>query len=222
GPPARDFLTRPSIVVDNIANLLGVPRDSMLDGYMWYFVLVLAYLIALFPVLMVMRLRSEETSGRAEAVQSTALTRVRWAAGHLVVAALGTAALLALAALAFTTVYALLLGGFAGTAPRFLAAALSEAPAAWCVGALCLAAYGLLPRASVPLCWAVWILTAGLGQVVAPFYGVWGGTPFEPFHYVPNTVAGQPYGVVPAAALLALTALLTAAGLLALRRRDFG
>ncbi|NUP83005.1 MAG: polyketide antibiotic transporter [Nonomuraea sp.] len=220
GPLARDFLSRPSIVVTNIANLLGVAQDDLLDGYMWYFILILAYCIALFPVLMIMRLRSEESSGRAEAVQSTPLTRVRWAAGHLVVAALGTVVLLALAALAFSTVYALLLGDFA--APRFLAAALSEAPAAWCVGALCLLAYGLLPRASVALCWVVWILTAALGQVVAPFYGVWGGTPFEPFHYVPNTVAGQPYGTVPVLVLLALTALLTTAGLLALRRRDFG
>ncbi|MFI6926710.1 ABC transporter permease [Nonomuraea spiralis] len=220
GPLAKDVLARPSVVVTNITTLLGVSPEAALDGYMWYYLLILAYCIALYPVLMIVRLRSEETSGRAEAVQATPLTRVRWAAGHLVVAALGTAALLALTALVFSAVYGALLGDFTGTAPRFLAAALSQAPAAWCVGAVCLAAYGLVPRASVPLCWAAWILTALLGQVVAPFYGVWGGTPFEPFHYLPNILAGQAFGTVPVLVLLALTAVLTAGGLLALRRRD--
>ncbi|MGW2159263.1 ABC transporter permease [Nonomuraea sp. NPDC001699] len=222
GPLAKDVLARPSVVVTNITTLLGVPAADALDGYMWYYLLILAYGIALYPVLMIMRLRAEETSGRADHVQSTPLTRVRWAAGHLAVAALGTVALLALAALVFSAVYAALLGDLAGTAPRFLAAALSQAPAAWCVGAVCLTAYGLLPRASVPLCWAAWVLTALLGQVVAPFYGVWGGTPFEPFHYLPNIMAGQAFGTVPELTLLALTAALTAGGLFALRRRDVG
>ncbi|MEV0387995.1 hypothetical protein AB0I15_48970, partial [Nonomuraea sp. NPDC050643] len=221
-PLAQDLLSRPSIVVRNITAILGVPADDTLGAYSWYMILILAYTIALYPVLMTLRLRREETSGRAEAVQATPVTRLRWAAGHLVVTGLGTAALMAVAGLVFGTLYALLVGDLATDLPRFLAGALGAVPAAWCVGAVCVLAYGLLPRASTAICWAVWVLTAVLGQVAGPLYGQWGGSPLEPFHYVPNAFAAGPAPAVPALALSAVAAILLGGGLLALRRRDVG
>jgi ABC-2 type transport system permease protein len=83
-------------------------------------------------------------------------------------------------------------------------------------------AYGLLPRASAAISWVVWILTVASGQVAGPLYGVWGGIPVEPFHYIQNTMTGIPFDVLPDLTLTALTALLLGGGLLALRRRDFG
>ncbi|MEU6780814.1 polyketide antibiotic transporter [Nonomuraea angiospora] len=222
-PLAQDLLSRPSIVVQNITNLLGVSdTGTALGAYSWYLILIIAYAVALYPVLMTVRLRSEETSGRAETVQSTPMTRLRWAAGHLVVTGLGTAALMAVAGLVFGTLYSLLVGDLARDLPRFLAGALSTVPAAWCVGAVCVLAYGLVPRASVAISWTVWLLTAGLGKVVSPLYGLWHGTPLEPFHYIPNPMLGTPFDVRPALALTALTAMLLGGALVALRRRDFG
>nr|WP_055502243.1 hypothetical protein [Nonomuraea pusilla] len=221
-PLARDLLARPSVVVDNIVRTLGMPAGKALAAYSWYMILILAYAIALYPVLMTLRLRAEERSGRAEAVQATPLSRLRWAAGHLVVAGLGTAGLLAVGGLVFGTLFALLVGDPATDVPRFVAGALSAVPAAWCVGALCVLAYGLLPRASAVICWAVWILTAALGQVVAPLYGLWGGSPVEPFHYVGNPMTASSSGPAAQAALLGVTAALLCGGLWALRRRDLG
>ncbi|UBU15784.1 ABC transporter permease [Nonomuraea gerenzanensis] len=222
-PLARDLISRPSIIVDNITQLLGISTGTrMLGGYVWYLVLILAYAVALHPVLMTLRLRAEETSGRAEALQAAPMTRLRWAAGHLLVTALGTAGLMAVAGLVFGVVYSLLVGDLATDLPSFLAGALSTVPAAWCVGAVCVLAYGLVPRASVVIAWLAWILTAALGQVVGPLYGLWGGSPLEPFHYIGNAMLGPAFQPAPTAALLAVTALLTATGLLALRRRDFG
>ncbi|MCK2218552.1 polyketide antibiotic transporter [Actinomadura sp. ATCC 31491] len=220
-PLARDLLARPSVVADNIRNTLGVPPEGTLAAYSWYLVLILAYAVALYPVLMVLRLRAEETSGRAEAVQATTVTRLRWAAGHLLVTGLGTAALLAVAGLVFGALYAALVGGLADV-PRFLGGALAAVPAVWCVGAVCVLGYGLLPRASAALSWAVWVLTAALGQVAGPLYGLWGGSPLEPLHYVPNAFGPAPLAAGPLLALLAVTAALLGGGLLALRRRDFG
>ncbi|MEU8396652.1 polyketide antibiotic transporter [Nonomuraea sp. NPDC048892] len=222
-PLTRDLLSRPSVVVDNLRRTLGIASGpAALGAYSWYLILILAYAVALYPVLMTLRLRAEELSGRAENVQSTPLTRLRWAAGQLVVTALGTAGLMAVAGLVFGTVYSLLVGDLASDLPAFLAGALSTVPAAWCVGALCVLAYGLLPRASVAISWLVWVLTAALGQVAGPLYGVWGGLPVEPFHFVGNAMTGPPFAAGPTTALLAVTALLASAGLLALRRRDFG
>jgi ABC-2 type transport system permease protein len=221
-PLSKDLLSRPSIVVENIRSMLGVSGGEALGAYSWYLILILAYAVALYPVLMTVRLRSEEVSGRAEAVQATAVTRLRWAAGHLVVTGLGTAALMAVAGLVFGVTYSLLVGELAVDLPRFLAGALSTVPAAWCVGAVCVLAYGLLPRASVAISWVVWLLTAGSGQVAGPLYGLWGGSPLEPFHYVPNALIGASSAVPPALTLTVIAALLLGGGLLALRRRDFG
>ncbi|WP_165967941.1 hypothetical protein [Saccharopolyspora elongata] len=51
---------------------------------------------------------------------------------------------------------------------------------------------------------------------------MWGGTPFEPFHYIPNTIAGNPFDPGPALVMITQSAALLGGGLLALRRRDFG
>lgn len=220
-PFVRDLLARPSVVTDGIIKMLGMPAAAI-GGYSWYLILILAYVVALYPVLMTLRLREEETSGRAEAVQATPLTRLRWAGGHLVVAGLGTAALMAVAGLVFGTLFSVLVGDLSTDLPRFLGGALSMVPAAWCVGAVCVLAYGLLPRASTAICWVAWILTAAFGQVVGPLYGLWGGSPLEPFHYIANPFDGEPFNVGAPAALLAVTAILLYGGLHTLRRRDFG
>jgi ABC-2 type transport system permease protein len=199
----------------------GQPGATYLDNGLWAFTLIFAYVIALYPVLMVQRLRAEEISGRTETLQATPVTRLRWAAGHLVVTGLGTAALLAVAGLVFGTVFASVAGRPADI-PRVLTGALGTLPAAWLIGAVCLFAYGLVPRAAVMISWIAWIGTVVLGRIAGPLYGLWDGTPVEPFHHIPNTVAGAPFDPIPAIVMLTLSALLLGGGLLALRRRDFG
>ncbi len=220
-PLTNDLLTRPSVMLDTITAMIGM-RSPSLAAYVWYLIMIMAYAVALYPVLMVIRLRAEEVSGRGEAVLATPLTRLRWAGGHLLVTGLGTAALMAVAGLVFGTVFSLLVGDLAVDLPRFVVGALTTVPAAWSVGAVCLLAYGLAPRAGVAISWLAWVLTCALGQVITPFYGFFGGFPVEPFHYVANAMTGAPYDVRPTLALTAVTALLLAGGLLSLRRRDFG
>ncbi|SHF82781.1 ABC transporter permease [Streptoalloteichus hindustanus] len=204
-------------LVEGFGGRAGAPVDSML----WPLILIFGHLVALYPVLMVRRLRVEETSGRAEVVQATPTTRVRWAFGHLVVTSLGTAALLTVTGLVFGGSFAVLVGA-PSDVPRILAGTLGTLPAAWLVGAVCVFAYGLLPRAAVAISWAVWVASAVLGRIGGPLYGLWGGTPLEPFHHVPNTVGGAAFTATPALVMLALSTLLVGGGLLALRRRDFG
>ena len=65
-------------------------------------------------------------------------------------------------------------------------------------------------------------MTPGARHSVIDVGRRWGGTPFKPFHYLPNTVAGAPPDPTPDLVMLALSALLLGGGLFALRRRDFG
>lgn len=70
------------------------------DTLLWMIMISLGGAAALFPVLVVLRLRADEVSGRAELLLSTAIGRMRWAAGHLAVAAAGTLAMMTVAGLA--------------------------------------------------------------------------------------------------------------------------
>ncbi|WP_433509682.1 ABC transporter permease [Nonomuraea sp. CA-143628] len=220
---AYQFTEAPGVTVDNLLKAFGGSSGGgAVDFALWAIILIFAHVIALYPVLMVHRLRADETTGRAEAVQATPMTRLRWAAGQLVVAGLGTAALLAVAGVVFGTFYAFLVGDPSSDIVRILAGTLGTVPGAWLVGAVCMLAYGLAPRASVAIGWITWVAVAVMGRAAGPLYGLWGGTPFEPFHYIPNTVAGAAFDPVPALTMVALSALLLGGGLFALRRRDFG
>ncbi|RZQ64581.1 ABC transporter permease [Amycolatopsis suaedae] len=198
----------------------GSPTATYFDNGLWAITLIVAYVVTLYPVLMVQRLRAEETSGRTEALQATPISRLRWAGGHLVVTGLGTAALLALFGVLFGATFALIHGAPSNIL-RTTAGAVGTVPAALLVGAVCMLAYGLLPRAAVALSWLAWIATIVLGRIAGPLYDLWGGTPVEPFHYIPNTVAGDEFTPLPALVMVVATAALAGAGLLALRRRDF-
>lgn len=219
---AYQLAEAPGDPVRKLLEAFGGRTGTATDAFLWPMILIFAQVVTLVPVLMVQRLRVEETAGRAELVQATPLTRIRWAGGHLLVAALGTAALLAVAGVVLGVLYAVLVGDPSTDIARVAAGLLGTVPAAWLVGAVCVLAYGLVPRAAVVVSWLVWLATLAVGQVVGPLYGMWGGSPFEPFHYIPNTVGGAPFDPVPGVVMVALSAMLVAGGLLALRRRDIG
>jgi hypothetical protein len=193
--------------------------EDYVGFFLWAGILLFAHVISIYPVLMIQRLRAEERSGRAELAQGTPMTRVRWAAGQLVVTTLGTAGLFTLAGLVLGFGYGPFTDELPGPLGRVPVAALSCVPAAWLIAAVSFLAYALTPRYAVPISWAVVVWTAILGKIAGPLYNVWGGTPLEPFHYLPNTLAGQPFSPSTILATLALTALLVYAGLTALRHR---
>ncbi|MER6008611.1 polyketide antibiotic transporter [Nonomuraea angiospora] len=211
---------QPGRVLDAFLHRYGGPSGDPVDAYLWIIVLLLAYTVALYPVLATLRLHHEESSGHAEALLSTAVSRLRWAAAHLAVAALGTLALLALGGFVTGLIYSLVMGDPA--VGRVLATALEHVPAAWLVGAFAAFAVGVLPRVSVALSWTVWGAVTVVGDLGGPLIGLWGWSRVEPFHYTPNTVSGEPFTAAPATVILALTALLVATALIRLRDRDLG
>ncbi|MEV0234849.1 polyketide antibiotic transporter [Nonomuraea sp. NPDC050786] len=211
---------QPGRVLEAFLQRYGGPSGDPVDAYLWIIVLLLAYTVALYPVLATLRLHQEEHSGHAEALLSTAVGRLRWAAAHLVLGALGTAALLALGGFVTGLVHTLSMDEPA--VGRMLLAALEHVPAAWLVGACAAFAVAVLPRVSVALSWAVWGVVVVVGDLLGPLIGLWGWSRIEPFHYTPNTVSGEPFSGTPPAVILALTALLTTAALIRLRNRDLG
>jgi ABC-2 type transport system permease protein len=174
-----------------------------------------------YAISVVLRLRSEETDGRAEPILAGPVSRLRWAGTHVLVVAIGTAALLVAAGLGTGFGYGLAISDLATQLPRLVGAALVQLPAALALAAVAVAAVGLLSRWSVPVGWTA-LAICGFIAIFGPILKL-GHTILDisPFTHVPKL----PGGVLTWTPLIWLSIAavgLTAAGLAGLRRRDIG
>jgi ABC-2 type transport system permease protein len=147
-----------------LRELLPGGEREIVDAYLALTMGTLGLMAAVAGVQAAMRLRGEEAGGRAEPVLATAVGRFRWALGHVAVAAAGPAALLATGGLAAGLVHGARTGDVAGEAPRVLAAALVQLPAAWVLAALAVGLWGVAPRLA-PASWAALVAALLLGQL---------------------------------------------------------
>jgi ABC-2 type transport system permease protein len=201
---------------DVFVELFGGAGD-LVAGYLAYMAVFMAFLAAAYTVTAVQSLRGEETSGRAEPVLATPVSRTVWLASNLAVTATAIVVLLTVAGLA-TGLGATIVTGESSHVGEMLLAHLNQVPAVWVVLGVAAALFGVLPRI-VPAAWAL----------VA--FGMIAGT-FGPLLDLPDAVlelspfahpAGVPLEAVRPAPLLALTAIGVvgaAIGMLAFRRRD--
>jgi ABC-2 type transport system permease protein len=196
-------------VRDALAELGG--NGSLADAYLAATMSIFGVIAAVYAVQALLRLKGEEDGGHAEALLATAVPRRRWLASHAGIAAGGTVAILLAGGLA---------AGIAHGQPlRIAAAALVQAPAAWVIAALTLAAYGLAPKLSVAgwVAIALCILLSELGPVLKLSDAVLG---ISPFSHVPQLPGGA-FTAAPLTLTL-IAAALAAAGFAAFARRDAG
>lgn len=190
---------------------------SLLDAWLALVVLLLAVTISGYGIQAAMRLRSEETGGRAEPVLAAGLSRSAWAASHFGVTMAGSAALLVAAMLGVGTTGAISTGDFS-LLPRLLGAGLVYVPAVWLIVGLVAALSGLAPRAA-GLAWVVFaysIFVAMLGGFLD--LPAWLGN-LSPFAHVPALPAVD-LRVMPLVVILLGAGVLLAAGVAGIRRRD--
>ncbi|MEV0390095.1 hypothetical protein AB0I15_59725, partial [Nonomuraea sp. NPDC050643] len=203
-------------IVDMVARVGGEGARPV-DFFVNFLLSMLAWIVAAYGMVAALRLRSEESSGRADLVLVTPVSRARWALGHLVIAAAGSAVVLAALGAATGVGYALSTGDLGGL-PRVLGGALAYLPAVWVMTGIAAALAGLLPRLAIAA-WGVWTVFilldvfGMLGQVDETLLNV------IPFVHVPWVVLGQT-AAVPLAGLTAVAAALAALGVAGLRRRD--
>ncbi len=206
-------------VRDVLARLGG--QAGITSAYLAAVMGIFGLAAAAYAVSAVLRLRSEESAARAELLLVASVSRARWAASHLIVAAAGTAAVLAAAGVGAGLGYGLRGGDARTQLPRLLGAALAQLPAALLLAGVAVALFGLLPRSCVPGSWAALALAAVLVELGPAFRLAGWVQDISPFSHVPKL----PGGAVTAAPLLWLTlcaVVLAMAGLTALRSRDIG
>jgi ABC-2 type transport system permease protein len=205
-------------LMDLLARLGG--RNGIIDSYFGAVFGIIGVTVAAYTVQATLRLRAEESSGRAEPVLATRVGRIQWAMSHFVFALAGTALLLAIAGAGAGLVYGVQTHNVAGEFPRMLAAGLVQVPAAWVLAGFGMALFGLVPRYAA-LAWAgliACVLVLELGALLGLNQWIVDASPFA---HVPK-LPGSTFTGAPVLWLTAIAAVLTLAGLAGFRRRDIG
>ncbi|MEV6053891.1 ABC transporter permease [Streptomyces sp. NPDC052107] len=186
-------------------------QSGLTDAFLAAMVGMLGLVAALYVVSSVLRLSGEETSGRAEPVLAAAVGRLRWAAGHLIIAFGGSALLMLLAGLGFAV-------GYGRQTGPVLGACLLQVAAVWVIGGVAVLLFGVLPRGAVAA-WGVAGAVLLIGWIGPALNVPRVVLDLSPFGHLPKLPGGaMAWG--PVVVLLGLAVVLVAGGLAGVRRRD--
>jgi ABC-2 type transport system permease protein len=194
--------------------------DQILDAYRASIMEMAGMAVAIYAVQVLLRMRAEEAGGTLEPVLAAAVGRSRWAASHAVTALLGATALLLLFATGMGLAAGGVLGDPAGQVRTLIGASLAQLPGILVIGAVVIAAVGLLPRFASAVSWALLMASILLGPLFGPTLALpqW-AQDLSPFTHIPKAPA-VPVTTAPVLALTAVVAALALTGLLSLRHRN--
>ncbi|MTV27705.1 ABC transporter permease [Nitriliruptoraceae bacterium ZYF776] len=191
--------------------------EDLIAGYLSFMPVFMAYLAAGFVISTVQGLRAEETGGRMEPVLATPISRARWLAINVAVAAAGAVVVLVAAGVA-AGVGAGIVTGDAGHLGEQALAHLNHLPAVLVVLGAAALLFGVLPQA-VPITW------------IFVIYGVFAGT-FGPMLDLPQAAANlspfehaaevplEAFTATPLVVLAVVAVVAASAGVARFRRRD--
>ncbi|MFI0433279.1 MAG: ABC transporter permease [Candidatus Nanopelagicales bacterium] len=193
-------------------------EQGLTDAFLAAEVGILGAIVAAYGVSAVLRMSAEEGAGRAEEVLATAVSRLRWAGGHLVVGIVGVVAILLATGAAMGVAHGLATGDPVGQAGRLTVAAAGQVPAALVVTGLTFLLFGLAPRWT-GAGWALLLAFVVLGE----FGSLWQlprwVLDLSPFAHSPQLPGGDAaQGALVGLTLVAVALLV--GGLMFWRRRD--
>lgn len=201
-------------VIDDALQSIG--GATLVDSFLTMLTTILAVVVTIYVVLAIYRVRTEETSGRAEPVVGTWQSRTTYLGNHVAIAMIGGALIL------IASVAVLVATGQSSVDEplwgKTLAAALVHVPALWVFAGVATVLVGWLPRATS----AIWVLVAwaGIAGYLGPILQLpeWTNR-LSPFGYLPDLPADQMTwpGVI---GLTIVAAVLVVLGLVGFRRRD--
>ncbi|MBD3926232.1 ABC antibiotics transporter [Nocardioides cavernae] len=193
-------------------DLLGAYWASMLQ--------IAGTAVAIYVVALLLRLRHDEAGGVLEPVLGTAVTRLRWLGAYAVNAVVGATLLMLLFATAMVVAGGQALGGTRALARELAGAALVQLPAIAVLGAAVVVVVTVLPRWATGVAWGLVVLCVFVGPMFGPSLGLpsW-VVDLSPFSHVPNAPAVD-ISQGPLLGLGLVAALLAAAGVVVLRRRN--
>lgn len=197
--------------------MVALGGATFVESFVTMITMILAIVAAIYAVIATLRPRTEESSGRAEPVLATGLSRTGWLGSHLAIALIGAPVILLLAGLTLAATGAPTVDE-SGLFGKIMAASAAYIPAVWVTAGFAVALVGWFPRAS-GLAWLVVVY----GGVVGYFGRIlqfpdWMHN-LSPFGHVPQ-IPVEDFSWTPLLILTAIAAGLITVGLYGFRRRD--
>lgn len=218
GPLVSETVASVEPIRDLIARLVPGGRAGLVDIFVTALLGIAGVFAAAAGIQAVLRMREEETEGRAELLLAAPASRARWLGANLLAAAVSATFVSAMAGTA-AAVGLGLSGTTDGPAWSLVPAALAHVPAALVFLAAAAVAFALAPRLSMVLAWMM--LAAGL---VLGEFGDLFGLPLwlqdaSPFRHS-SAMPVESFNQAGAAGLLAVAAAGAVLAAYFLRRRD--
>jgi len=213
-----DLLTTNPQLVSLFANRGG--STGLSDSFLTFVLTIVSEIAAVYAIMATLQMQSEETEARLDPMLATPVSRLRWATSYVLLAAVGTAIVLAAFSLPAGLIYGLSIGNVGYELPRVLAAAMAYLPAIWVMAGIAVALYGLMPRFTF-VSWGALlgiILIELLGKILQVNQSILN---ISPFTHVPKVLVGE-VSVMPLIWLAVVAFALTVIGLIGLRRRSIG
>ncbi|GLZ31579.1 exporter of polyketide antibiotics [Lentzea sp. NBRC 105346] len=210
-------MVRDNPALAKIVNEIG-GEGGVTDAFIATVTQIMGLIGSVYLVQSTLRMRSEETSLRAEPVLATRVTRVGWVASHAVFPLVGGAVVLAAGGLGFGLLHGARENDLGGVVPKLIGASLAQLPAAWVVAGVALALFGLFPQLT-GVSWAV-LATSLLVTLLGPALQLdqW-VLDIVPYTHIPK-LPGASWTFEPFLWLTGVAVLLLAAGFIGFRRRD--
>lgn len=206
--------------VRKIMTELGGGSQNPTNAYLWSIMSLCGLLAGAYAVSVIVRARGEEAGGRAEAVLAGGVSRWKWILSHLLAAAVGSAALLAVAGIGAGLADGLRMHDVPGALGSLLGAALIQWPAVFVVTAFAVLLFGLVPTyanaAWAPLGVFVFLTLAGPELSLSQAF-----LDLSPFSQLPK-LPGAQVTAAPLVWIGGVGLVAAVAGLVAFRRRDVG
>jgi ABC-2 type transport system permease protein len=191
--------------------------ENIVAGYLAYLGVFMATIAAVHAVLAMQGRRAEETGGRGEPILATAVSRWSWLGANLLVGAIGVVIIMAVAG-AMTGLGAASALGDNTLIWEVTAAHLNHVPPVLVVLGVVALLFGVLPRAT-GASWAVVAYGFMMGTFGALMNLPHVAFDLSPFEH-PARMPLEEFDLVPVAVLVAIAAVLVAAGFVGFRRRD--
>jgi ABC-2 type transport system permease protein len=189
-------------------------------GFLTVGISMIVEIAAVYAIMATLQMQSEETEARAEHVLATPVSRLRWAAGYVLIMVVGTIVVLAAFSVPAGLTYGVSVGNVGYELPRVLAAAMVYLPAIIVMAGIAIALYGLMPRLTF-LSWGallgVFVIEL-LGELLQ--IGQW-VQDISPFTHVPKVLASE-FSAMPMFLLTIAALALVVTGLFGLQRRSIG
>ena len=194
------------------------PGASMVDLYFAYVMGLLGIVAAAYTVQALLRMRTEEATGRLEPLLSSAGGRRRWLASHAVIAAAGSVVVLLVSGVSGAIGYWAVTGDLGG-AVGVIGAATVYVPAVLVVGAFVITAFALAPRWAPAIAWFALAAVLTVSQFGDTFDLPQWALNVSPFTHIP-LVPARALTLGPLFWLVGAAAALVALSFAAFRRRD--